>query len=52
MRFPAFWELNWVHKSVFFTQENAAFIQVPIYQPHNQLLIAGFQCHAIQNRVE
>ena len=28
--FPAFWGLNWVQKSVFYIQENAAFIQVPI----------------------
>ena len=30
MQFPAFWALNWVQKSVFFIQENVAFIQVPI----------------------
>ena len=30
LQFPAFWGLNWVQKSVFFIQENVAFIQVLI----------------------
>ena len=30
MRFPLFLGLNWVQNSVFFIQENVAFIQVPI----------------------
>ena len=40
MQFPASWAINWGQKSVLlvFTQENAAFIQLSIYQPHNQFL--------------
>ena len=40
MRFPAFGGLNWIQKGVFVPQEKVAFIQDPIYQPHNQLLQA------------
>ena len=38
--FPAFWAINWGQKSVvlFFIQENVAFIQLSIYQPHNQFV--------------
>ena len=40
MRFSAFWGLNWRQKSVFYIQENVAFIQLSIYRLHNTLLQA------------
>ena len=40
MLFSAFWGLNWGQKSVFFTQENVAFIQPSIYRLHNTFLQA------------
>ena len=39
-----------MQKSVFFIQENATFIQVLIYQPHNQLLQAIKQLHTFARK--
>ena len=40
MRFSVFCALNWGQERVFIIQENVAFIQLSIYQSHNQFLPA------------
>ena len=40
MQISEFWGLTWGKKSLFFIQENVAFIQLSIYQLHNKFLQA------------